>query len=347
MADVLSRKKDGSITESRSLRIGFLGVGKVALEHAITLKRLGQEVVAGCATDVGSPRWRSFVAVAKGARFESDGEALLNDPDIDAIVACLPWNVTGAWLPRLLTTPKPVLIEKPIALSSRAAEAALSTPGAKPHNKIVGFNRRFYAPVQQLKERLGQGGLKAVEMNISETLQRLHTHYGPEVIPHAVIYSSSHILDTAIYLLGSLTPVRVYGYEEKGYPLPFRSLTGLLETREGLPVTFSINADNPVPVGLRLYFDDKTTWHLSPMERLVAYRGYEVIEATPKMRIQKFMPRPFFESVADATLKPGCLEQMRAFTTGEGKEIAATPAESVELLRFIEALYNVHPSDPI
>ena len=341
MADVLSRKRNGSITESRSLKIGLLGVGKAALEHTVALKALGHQAVAGCATHAGSPRWRSFVAVAGGARFESDGEALLDAPDIDAIVSCLPWNVTEAWLPRLLGTPKPVLIEKPIALSSHAAEAALSTPGAKPHNKIVGFNRRFYAPVQRLKERLGQGGLKAVEIHISETLQRLHARHGPEVITRAVIYSSSHILDTAIYLLGSLTPVRMYGYEEKGTPLPFRSLTGLLETKEGLPVTLSLNADNPVPVGLRLYFDDKTTWHLSPMERLVAYRGYEVIETTPEVRIQRFMPKSFFESVADVSLKPGFLEQMRAFTTGEGKEIAATPAESVELLRFIEALYQL------
>ena len=128
------------------------------------------------------------------------------------------------------------------------------------------------------------------------------------------------------------------GYEEKGYPLPFRSLTGLLETKERLPVTLSINADNPVPIGLRLYFDDKTTWHLSPMERLVAYRGYEVVETTPEVKIQKFMPKPFFESVADSSLKPGFLEQMRAFTTGEGKEIAATPVQSAELLRLIEAL---------
>ena len=341
MADVLSRKRNEFITESRSLRIGFLGVGKVALEHTLALKALGHEAAAGCATHIGSPRWRSFVAVAAGARFESDGEVLVKAPDIDAIVSCLPWNVTEAWLPRLLATPKPVLIEKPIALSSQAAEAALSTPGIKSHNKIVGFNRRFYTPVQQLKKRLGQGGLKAVEINISETLQRLYARYGPEMIARAVIYSSSHILDTAIYLLGSLTPVRVYGYEEKGYPQPFRSLTALLETKENLPVTLSINADNPVPVGLRLYFDDKTTWHLSPMERLVAYQGYEVVETTPEVKIQKFMPKPFFESVADSSLKPGFLEQMRAFTMGEGREIAATPAESVKLLRFIELLYQL------
>lgn len=325
----------------RSLRIGFLGVGNIALEHVAAIHSLGHVIVAGSATNIDSPRWRTFVSAAPTARFEPNGETLLSDPDIDAIISCLPWNLTEVWLPRLLVTPKPVLIEKPIALSSHAAWMALSHPDAKPNNKIVGFNRRFYPSLQRLKERFSQGGLKAAEINISEMLNRLAELYGPDIISYAVIYSSSHIIDAAMYLFGKLKPIRLYGHEEQGYPVPFRSLTGLLETAEGIPITLSINAENPVSAGIRLFFDDGTTWHLSPMEHLVAYRGYKIIEPTAEVKIRRYIPQPFFESIVDASLKPGFLEQMRAFTLGEGREIAATPADSVELLRFIETIYQI------
>jgi hypothetical protein len=44
------------------------------------------------------------------------------------------------------------------------------------------------------------------------------------------------------------------------------------------------------------------------------------------------------DSVAGSFPKPGFLEQMRAFTTWEGKEIAATPEDSLTLLSLIETL---------
>ncbi|MGH7829023.1 MAG: hypothetical protein ACREP8_02485, partial [Candidatus Binatia bacterium] len=85
-------------------------------------------------------------------------------------------------------------------------------------------------------------------------------------------------------------------------------------------------------------FDDRTAWVLSPMERLLACRGYEILEPTPEARVRRYAPKPFFESVADSSSKPGFSEQMRAFTTGEGREIAATPADSFQLLSLIETL---------
>jgi predicted dehydrogenase len=322
----------------RPLRIGILGAGNIARDHARAIHALGHIIPVGCCGSPDSIRWHEFLQVAPEARFEPSGEALLMNPEIDAIVACLPWNVTEAWLRRLLTTSKPVLIEKPISLSGGILEAALQQAEGTLDNKIVGFNRRFYRPVQKIKERLVYGGLKAVEINISETLERFVNRFGPEIIPHTLAYSSCHMLDAALYLLGSLEPVRIYGYTEKGYPGPFYSLNGLLETSEGIPVALCIHADAPIPVGMRFYFDDRTVWHLSPMERLVAFRGYKVMEPTSEVPIRRYLPRPFMEDVVETAIKPGLLEQMRAFTTGEKREIAAIPAESLTLLSLIETL---------
>jgi myo-inositol 2-dehydrogenase/D-chiro-inositol 1-dehydrogenase len=329
-----------SLTE-RPLRIGILGAGTIARDHADAIHALGHTVSAACSRSDGSSSWQEFIRAAPGARFESSGASLLRDPEIDAVVACLPWNVTESWLPDLLAAAKPVLIEKPLALSAARLKRSLERAQANIENKVVGFNRRFYEPVQKTKERLRHGGLKAAEIAVSEAVNRLAAQFGPEVIPHTLAYSSCHMLDAALYLLGPLQPVKLYRYTENDYPSPFRSMTGLLETHAGIPVTLSIHADAPVPVGMRFYFDDRTVWHLSPMERLTAYRGYEVAEPTAQERIRRYTPKPFLDCTAEASLKPGFLGQMRAFTMGGGREIAATPADSLAVLSLIESLQGI------
>jgi hypothetical protein len=74
------------------------------------------------------------------------------------------------------------------------------------------------------------------------------------------------------------------------------------------------------------------------MERLVAYRGYDRNEPTADSKIRRYRPKPFLEIEEDSHFKPGFLDQMRAFTDGEGRQISATPQESLELLAFIESL---------
>ena len=326
---------------SPQLRIGFLGVGSIARYHAEVLRAMGHVVSVGAGTTVESPRWRAFKTEAAQARFESNVHAVLEDPDIDMVVSCLPWNVTETWLPELLSTPKPVLLEKPIALSSEALSSAMGQAEATLHNKYIGFNRRFYRTVQKLRERVAEGGMKSVEIVISETVAGLAKTYGEEIIDHVLVYSSCHILDIALHILGALQPIKIYGYEDQSYARPFRSLTGLLETGLGAPVFLTIMAENPVPVGLRIFFDDRTTWHLSPLEHLVAYREYELIEPTPDVKIRRYIPKPFLEINEGTEFKPGFWEQMKAFTTGDGHHISATPEESLELLRLIETIQRL------
>ena len=183
--------------------------------------------------------------------------------------------------------------------------------------------------------------MKSVEIMISETVAGLAKTYGEKIIDHVLVYSSCHILDTAFHILGPLQPVRIYGFNEPGYSRPFRSLAGLLETDQGAPVFLTIMADNPAPVGLRIFFDDQSTWHLSPLERLVAYREYDLIEPTPEVKIRRYTPKPFLEINEDAEFKPGFLGQMRAFTAGKGRHISATPEENLELLRLIETVQRL------
>lgn len=316
-------------------------MGSVARFHAEVVQAAGYTVSVGCGTSEDSPRWQAFKSVAPQARFEPDGRAVLCDPDVDAVVACLPWDMNESWLPDLLSTTKPVLLEKPVALSSSVLSEAIDQNQETISNKMVGLNRRFYRTVQELKRRIEGGGVKSVELTISETVQGLANTYGDEIISHVLVYSSCHILDTACRVLGPLKPIKIYEFAESQYARPFSSISGVLETSEGAPVYLNVLADNPSPVGLRVFFDDQTTWHLSPIERLVAYQGYEVIEPNGEVKIRRYVPKAFLEINEDTTFKPGFLAQMEAFISGQDRSISATIKEGLELLMFTEEIQRM------
>jgi predicted dehydrogenase len=327
----------GGEASPRVARIGIAGTGRVARHHVAAALALGHRIVAGSARSAGSPGWGAFQALVPDATFVADPADLLDDPDLDAVVVSLPWHVMPAWTARLLTTAKPLLIEKPLGLDAAAIARALGQPDARPSSKLIGYNRRHYVTVGRLRERLGQGGLKAVQVTVSEDLSRLVRDHGPAIVPHVLAFSSSHTLDLVLHLLGPLTIVRLRAHRERGTPGPFVSLNGLLETAGGIPVALALNARDPSPAGLRCLFDDGTTWHLSPLEVLTVCDGYEIHEARPGAEIRRYVPRAARVVEEPAAVKPGFLAQMRAFLSGEFGP-GATAAESVRLHGFLESL---------
>mgnify|MGYP001166676196 FL=1 len=326
------------LSPSTKIGVGVIGVGSIALDHASAILQLGHSIVAACATSEDSPRWKKFKKIAPEARFFSDIDALLEDADVEAIVVCLPWFVTEGVLAKLLVSSKRILIEKPVALSANALEDLLALPGIDVSNKIVGFNRRFYSSVQTLKERINKGGIKTVEISITESVARLGKKFGPSIIPNILVYNSCHILDTSIYLLGELKLLKNYSLSRSKKSLSFQSSFSLLETDSGVPVSLIITEENPLPVGIRVLFDDETTWHLSPMEQLNVFKGYDVVDPVDGVNIRKYVPRKILTVVEDNEFKPGFLEQMNFFLEGHQSNLNANLPEHLRLLKFIESL---------
>ena len=318
-------------------RLGILGAGAVARHHAAAAHALGLQVSAAVTRSVESPRWQTFKDIAPEARHLSEGTDLLADPDVDAVVACLPWNVMPAWLDRLLAYDKPVLFEKPIALDSRTLKDAVDKCSATGSRRQVGFNRRYYETVCRLAKRISQGGLKAAQITISEDIDSHVAKHGAEVIPHLLAFASCHSLDLALHLFGPLRPVAIRVYPEHGVPRPFLSYNGLLETAAGIPISLALNASDPSPAGIRCLFDDHTTWVLSPIEVLAVFEGYDIVPETAERAIRSYRPRLVEEIVVDSRLKPGFVDQMRAFCTGEIGP-GATIEQATKLMDLIDAI---------
>jgi predicted dehydrogenase len=106
----------------KKVRWGILGVAKIATEHVIPAMQDGQwsEVTALASRDAG--RARAHATALGIPRSYGSYEALLNDPDVEAIYNPLPNHLHVPWTIRALDAGKHVLCEKPIGLSVAEAQ---------------------------------------------------------------------------------------------------------------------------------------------------------------------------------------------------------------------------------
>jgi predicted dehydrogenase len=126
--------------------IGIAGIGFMGMIHYLAARRVeGAEVVAVCSRD---PRklagdWTSIQGNfgprgtqmdLSGIALYDDFEAMLADPRVDLVDLCIPNDQHAPMAIRALEVGKPVLVEKPIALSIEDADAmvAASQKAGKP-----------------------------------------------------------------------------------------------------------------------------------------------------------------------------------------------------------------------
>jgi predicted dehydrogenase len=322
-------------------RLGFIGIGSIAAHHAAAGEFLGAVVAGACAGRPDSPRWHGFLQKHPGCIASKTPEELAAREDIDALVVCPSWDKVCPVAMSVADHGKPMLLEKPIALTAREARAlAARVAGSAP--ALVGYNRRFYEPVQALRDRIKTTRPIGVSVRISETASRHVERQGRAVLEHLLAFSSAHTLDLLTHLLGRPRVVNARRHRHAGALDPFESIVALLETKEGIPVTLEILGDDPGPSEMRFRFDDASCWVLAPLERLTVYQGTDVLEADAESPIRRFVPRPVDMLDADMRSKPGITAQMRAFLTGNLGP-GATLGDAIEVMDLIEALKGGRP----
>lgn len=324
---------------SQLTKVGILGAGSIARHHVEVVHALGGEVIAACTRRSDSPNWTKFVGAAPEVKHLRNVEEVLASPEVEAVIACLDWQTQTLYLEKLLACPKPILLEKPIGLSAGPTRAIVQAAGEFGKNKLVGYNRRYYEPINVLNDRISQGGLKAVDVVVSENIGAHVERHGPEIVEHLLPFTSAHTLDLMLYMLGRVKILAVRPYRQTIGNHEFVSYNGLLETETGVPVHLALNANDPSPVGMRCRFDDDTTWHLSPLETLTLYQGVDIILPSPEFNIRQYQPKIRERYIVDATLKPGFKEQGKAFLSGKYGQGADLEA-AVSVLDLIESIVD-------
>jgi predicted dehydrogenase len=145
------------------VRLGILGAARIAPAALIRPSRqvAGARVVAVAARD--PKRARAFARKHGIPRVLPSYEALIGDPEIDAIYNPLPNGLHGAWTIRAMREGKHVLCEKPMASNAAEAERMAGVAEETGRNLVEAFHYRYHPLAARMKEIVDGGSLGRIE----------------------------------------------------------------------------------------------------------------------------------------------------------------------------------------
>jgi predicted dehydrogenase len=149
--------------ETGRLRIGILGAASIAPSALIKpAKGSGEVVVAAVAARDGA-RAQAFAAQHGISRIHDSYEALLADPDLDAVYNPLPNSLHGRWTRAALAGGKHVLCEKPFTANATEAREVAEL-AAKSHRVVMeAFHYRYHPLTLRVEEIIASGELGKLE----------------------------------------------------------------------------------------------------------------------------------------------------------------------------------------
>src|SRR5215467_7499545 len=138
--------------------VGLGWWGKTLVESGENSKSLR---FVAAATRTQSPEVQAF-AEQKGLQLAANYQALLADPQIDAVVLATPHSMHAAQVIAAAGAKKHVFCEKPFTLSKREADDAVAAVRKAGVTLGLGYNRRFHPEMTKLRERIRSGELGTV-----------------------------------------------------------------------------------------------------------------------------------------------------------------------------------------
>lgn len=156
------------------LKIGILGCGKIAQVRHIPEYAANEHCRLAGFYDIAASR-AAELAEKYGGRAYATAEALLADPEIDAVSVCAANYAHAELTIKALKAGKHVLCEKPMATTLADCEAMIAAAKENGRRLLIGQNQRFAKAHQTAKELLASGLIGDVI-----TFRTAFGHGGPE-----------------------------------------------------------------------------------------------------------------------------------------------------------------------
>ncbi|HYD84818.1 MAG TPA: Gfo/Idh/MocA family oxidoreductase, partial [Opitutus sp.] len=144
----------------RKINWGVLSTAKIGLNKVVpALQRSTHGTVLALASR-DAAKARAAAGQLGIPRVHPSYEALLADPDVDAVYIPLPNHLHVPWSIKALEAGKHVLCEKPLGLTARDAQQLLDASKKYPQLKIAeAFMYRHHPQWQRARELIASGGI--------------------------------------------------------------------------------------------------------------------------------------------------------------------------------------------
>jgi len=180
----------------KNYKWGIIGPGKIAQKFAVALTLAGGAQLEAVASRDGS-RAREFAEKFGALKHYDSYEALVKDPDIDAVYVATPHAFHCDQVLLCLNHGKPVLCEKPMALSARQVQKMVQAARDNRVFLMEAMWTRFLPHTEKILELIREGRLG--------TLQYVRADFG-----FAGVYNVENRLFNMSLGGGSLLDIGVY-----------------------------------------------------------------------------------------------------------------------------------------
>lgn len=143
------------------ITVAVLGAGFMGSAHTANYKALDGRVRVKAVVSRSLDR-AAKLAETVGAEATTDLDAVLADPDVDAVDVCVPTPAHRDATERALQAGKHVFLEKPIALTLDDADAILRAAEGSGRLFMVGLVLRFWPEYAELRRRAAAGEIGRV-----------------------------------------------------------------------------------------------------------------------------------------------------------------------------------------
>ena len=192
----------GDVTELKS----GPAFNKVEHSRLVAVMRRDAVKAADYARRHGVPKWYS------------DGDLLINDPDVNAVYIATPPNTHASYAIAAMRAGKPVYVEKPMARTYQECQEMIRVSKETNMPLFIAYYRRTLPGFLKVKELLDKGAIgKPLTVNIrlhkaygemDQDPSAQHWHVDPEISGGGHFYDlASHQFDYLDFLFGPVTEV--------------------------------------------------------------------------------------------------------------------------------------------
>jgi predicted dehydrogenase len=317
------------------LRIGTLGAARITPPALVRPARQvdGVELVAVAARD--RSRAEAFAGKHGIPRVLDSYDALVADPDIDAIYNPLPNGLHAEWTEKALRAGKHVLCEKPFTANAAEAEHVAAVAAQTPLVVMEAFHYRYHPVAEKMRE-IAQSGelgeLRRIETSMCIPLPL------PKDIRYRFDLGGGAVMDVGCYaihmnrLVAGLEPRVVSAKAKTIKPNLDRWMRAELRYSNGLSgtMTCALLSSTLLKIGVKVTGDLGTLTVFNPTGPQMGYRMTVRTNGT-KRRVK-----------VQGAKKPTYNYQLEAFTNAvrDGGPVLTPPADSVANMRVVDAIYE-------
>ncbi|MEV6627553.1 Gfo/Idh/MocA family oxidoreductase [Amycolatopsis sp. NPDC051106] len=317
-----------------SLRIGILGAARIAPAALVKPASSHSEVDVVAIAARSLERAQAFATRHGIPRTHSSYEALLADPDIDAVYNPLPNGLHGRWTRAALEAGKHVLCEKPF--TANAAEAREIARVAEASGRVVmeAFHYRYHPLALRVEELVASGELgtlERVETALSFPLPKFSDiRYDYALAGGATMDAGCYAVHMARTFGGGETPSVVSASAKLRSSRVDRAMTAELKFPSGHTgrVECSMWSSSVLKISAKVIGSRGSISVVNPLMPQ-AYHRFSV-RIGDERRTEKFPRRATYAYQLDAF----------AAAVLRGEPVKTSPADAIETMTVIDEIYR-------